>query len=298
MGSRVLVTGGAGFIGHHLVRALTESGSEVLVVDDLSTGRPDRLRPDIRLECLDLSRVDVGSVVKSWRPRSVFHLAAQASVPRSEADPERDLAVNGLGTLRVAAAARAAGIERLVFASSGGAIYGETADPATEDSPGQPKSFYGAHKLLGEMYVRASGVPHAIARPSNVYGRGQKDLGEGAVVAAFVNAARSGTPLAIHGDGRQLRDFVHVEDVVEALLLLEAAPDSGTWNVASGTSISILHLAEVVEAVSGRHHERRFAPARPADINTSRISAARLMSRGWVPRVTLRQGLGGLLVGD
>ena len=233
-GARIVVTGGAGFVGHHLVAALTGRGSTVLVLDDLSTGRADRLDPSVALEQVDICADALAPTIKAWKPSGIFHLAAQASVPLGEAHPELDLRVNGAGTLRLVAAARAARVDRIVFTSSGGAVYGERRTHASESSPLRPGSVYGIHKLLGEHYVRNSKVAHAIARPSNVYGPGQDANGEGAVVAAFMEALRAGRPLIIHGDGSQERDFLYVSDLVEALLLLGSMRRIGTWNVAAG----------------------------------------------------------------
>jgi UDP-glucose 4-epimerase len=290
---RAIVTGGAGFIGSHLVERLLADGQAVLVVDDLSSGMPERVPAGVGLERLDIATDDLDRVFGDWRPEVVFHLAAQASVPVSIRAPLRDLAVNVIGTHRVAAAARAAGARRLVFVSSGGAIYGETTRPATETTLPAPTSYYGVHKLAAEGHVALAGMPFAIARPSNVYGPGQGAGLEGAVVAAFLEQAVSSGVLRIHGDGRQTRDFVHVEDVVAALVRL-AAPDmppGGTWNIASGRSGTILDLAESVERALGRPLGREFAPARLGDVRHSAASAARLKAIVWRPSIGLSTGI-------
>ena len=295
-GARVVVTGGAGFVGHHLVNALTRVGAKTLVIDDLSSGRAERLGPSVEIERLDIARDDLGPTIDAWRPMIIFHLAAQASVPRGEADPEFDLRVNGVGTLRVVAAARAARVGRLVFTSSGGAIYGERLTPASESSPLRPESAYGIHKLLGERYVSNSRIAHAIARPSNIYGPGQDAQGEGAVVAAFTEASRKDQALTIHGDGSQERDFLYVGDLVEALLLLGVVRRSGTWNVATGKSISIIDLARAVEQIAGRKLEFKHGPRRPGDLHMSRISSQRLRKLGWAPRTALDDGVRQLVI--
>jgi UDP-glucose 4-epimerase len=293
--ARAVVTGGAGFIGHHLVSALIGRGSEVLVVDDLSTGKADRLPAGVRMERLDIATDDLTSSFESWRPSVVFHLAAQASVPRSEAMPEEDLRVNALGTLRVIAAARSVGASRIVFTSSGGAVYGETPRPATERSPARPDSLYGHHKLLAERYVARSGLSHAIVRPSNVYGPGQDAVGEGAVVAAFTDAARGSGRIVIHGDGSQERDFLNVADLVEAVVVVAASSESGTWNASFGRSMTIADVAALVERVAGRRLERGVGPRRPGDVHLSRIASARLRRLGWTPQVPFDEGLRQLL---
>ena len=292
-----LVTGGAGFIGSHLVRRLGADGWSVLVVDDLSTGQADRLPPDTRLEVRDISADDLTAIVRSWRPRLVFHLAAQSSVPASERDPLHDLAVNVVGTHRLVEAAGAGSVERIVFASSGGAVYGETERAATERTCPAPESYYGIHKLAAEGHVERSGIAHAIVRPSNVYGPGQAPGLEGAVVASFLEQAASGGPLRIHGDGRQVRDFLHVADAVEAMrMLAEPGLESGTWNLATGRGVSIADLADAVESAVGRPLGRVHGPRRSGDVGRSVISATRLRRLGWRPTVTLDAGLRSLVL--
>jgi UDP-glucose 4-epimerase len=291
-----IVTGGAGFIGSHLVERLVEAGTRVLIVDDLSTGRTSNVPPAVEVAPLDIASGALEAVFTSWRPSVVFHLAAQASVPISFQDPLRDVAVNVIGTHRVARAARAAGAQRLVFVSSGGAIYGETRRPATEATIPAPASYYGLHKLAAEGHVALAGLPYAIARPSNVYGPRQRAGLEGAVVAAFIVQAREGA-LQIHGDGSQTRDFIHVRDVVDALCLLAAHPVSGTWNVSHGQATSIAELADVVEGIVGVPLERRHLPRREGDVTSSAMTAGPLRRLGWRPTVDLRAGIRGLVEG-
>jgi UDP-glucose 4-epimerase len=293
---RAIVTGGAGFVGSHLVDRLVAEGVAVLVVDDLSTGRLANLPEEARLERRDVATDDLDRVLHDWRARVAFHLAAQTSVPLSARDPLRDLAVNVVGAYRVAAAARSSGCERLVFVSSGGAVYGETLRPATEQTIPAPASYYGVHKLAAEGHVRLAGLPSAIARPSNVYGPRQAAGLEGAVVAAFLDQARGQGRLTIHGDGSQTRDFIHVRDLVEALWLLgRNASPGGVWNVGSGRSISILELADEVERSVGRRIDREFDPRRPGDVTHSAISASRLKRLGWRATTDLPTGLAELV---
>ncbi len=293
---RAVVTGGAGFIGSHLVERLVAEGEDVLVVDDLSTGELENLCAGPRFEQLDIATADLGRLLATWRPEVVYHLAAQASVERSSIDPLHDLAVNVVGTHRVAAAAREAGAARLVFVSSGGGVYGETIRPATERTTPRPASHYGVHKLAAEGHVRLSRLPHAILRPSNVYGPRQRGGLDGAVIAAFVGQALGDGVIRINGDGRQTRDFVHVQDVVEALrLVARPITGDGTWNVATGISVSIAELADLVEAAIGRPLARVVAPRRPGDVIASALSPAALRRLGWRPMVDLADGLAGLL---
>jgi UDP-glucose 4-epimerase len=296
---RAVVTGGAGFVGSHLVDRLVDDGWAVLVVDDLSTGRAADVRAEAAIERLDVALGDPTRPIGAWRPSVVYHLAAQASAPLSMRDPLRDLAVNLIGTHRVAEAAREAGAARLVFVSSGGAIYGESAQPATETTRPAPSSFYGIHKLAAEGHVALAGVPYAIARPSNIYGPRQRAGLEGAVVATFVELARQGQPLTIDGDGSQTRDLVHVRDVVAALCRLgDGVAEDGIWNVASGHTISVAALADEVETATGHALGRVHGPVRPGDVRHSAVSAARLRGLGWSPSVALSDGIKELLEGD
>ena len=260
-------------MGSQLVDRLLAEGQEVLVVDDLSSGRPENVPPDARLERLDIASDDLAGVFRQWRPGVVFHLAAQASVPVSSQVPLRDLAVNVIGTHRVVAAARESGAGRLVFVSSGGAVYGETRRAATKRTCPAPRSYYGVHKLAAEGHVALAGLPYAIARPSNIYGPRQAAGLEGAVVAAFIDQALRDATLQIHGNGSQTRDFIHVADVVEALWRLgRPEAQSGTWNVAAGRRITISGLAISLSAPSGDHWAGRADPAARV---TSRIRPCR-----------------------
>lgn len=289
---RAVVTGGAGFIGSHLVNRLIAEGWSVLVIDDLSTGRADRLPSQATLEELDIADAELAPTLVTWRPGLVFHLAAQASVPFSHRDPIRDLAVNVVGSHRVGLAAREAGAERIVFVSSGGAVYGETPRPASERTLPSPTSYYGVHKLTAEGHIALSGIPYAIARPSNVYGPRQSTGLEGAVVASFLEQAANSNSVQIHGDGRQVRDFIHVHDAIEALWRLASADAGiGIWNVSSGRSIAVTELADLVEAALGRPLERRLGPRRLGDVHRSSLTSARLRASGWRPTVTLKAGL-------
>jgi UDP-glucose 4-epimerase len=293
---RAVVTGGAGFVGSHLVDRLIAEGTEVLVIDDLSTGRAGNLPAHVRLEQRDISKDALDPVMRSWRPHLVFHLAAQSSVPASVANPARDQAVNVVGTERVLGASRNAGVRRFTFVSSGGAIYGATSRAATERSRPKPASPYGVSKLRAEGLVAASGLDHTFIRPSNIYGPRQSAGLEGAVVATFVHEGRSDGSIAIHGDGLQTRDFIHVRDVIDALVVLgDRERATGAWNVSSGRATSILELAGIVEGAVGHALGRLWRDPRPGDVRTSAISSARLRSIGWSPAVGLAAGIGELV---
>lgn len=290
--ARAVVTGGAGFIGSHLVDRLLADSTDVLVIDDLSSGTAANVASAATFERLDVASADLDRLLRAWRPDVVYHLAAQASVARSIEHPLVDLHVNVVGTHRVAAAAKAANAGRLVFVSSGGAIYGETSRAATERTRPAPASYYGVHKLAAEGHVRLAALPYAILRPSNVYGPRQAGTLEGAVVAAFIEQGLRLGAIRIHGDGLQTRDFLHVHDMVEALRVVgRSSATSGTWNVAAGESTSIAALADLVERAVGHRLERTFGPRRPGDVASSLVSAARLRRLGWAPNIDLSDGI-------
>jgi len=288
---RVLVTGGAGFIGSHLVRRLCEESSEVVVIDDLSSGDGERLPSEARLVVQDITSSDTVSAIAELRPTHVVHAAAQVSVHTSMEDPAADRAANLIGTAHVIAGARLAQAQRLVFISSGGAIYGDTPG-ASEATIAAPESYYGVHKLAAEGYVRLSGIPHAIARLSNAFGAGQRADLEGGVIAIFCRAASHQAPITVHGDGNQVRDFVHVEDVVGALVAMLRTSASGTWNVGTGVATTINELVTEVEAAFGVNFAVARAARRPGDVQSSvlRIEAIR-RDLGWEPAMSLSDGL-------
>lgn len=294
-GARAIVTGGAGFVGSHLVRRLAAEGCPVLVLDDLSTGLAESIPSGVELERLDIATDDLAGPIRAWRPAVVYHLAAQTSVPASMADPIRDLAVNVVGTYRLGAAACSAGSPLLVFVSSGGAVYGSTHRAVNELGRPRPSSYYGIHKLAAETHVALSGLPSLILRPSNIYGPGQRSGREGAVVASFIQQAFETGALRIHGDGSQTRDLLHVDDAVEAIVHLHRIGADGIWNVSAGRSTSVGRLADIVERSFGRPLVRSYGPARQGDVQASAISSARLRRSGWRPGVSLEAGVSDLL---
>ena len=288
---RVLVTGGAGFIGSTVVRQLVQRGAKVIVLDDLSSGSADSLPVGVDLLEHDISSLDTPSLVAAVRPTHVLHAAAQVSVDRSMADATRDRIVNLDGTRRVLEGARSAGAKRFVFVSSGGAVYGEAAGATESDVP-SPRSFYGIHKLAAEGYVTIAGLSYAVARPSNVYGPGQRDDLEGGVVAIFARAVAGGGPVMIHGDGEQRRDFVHVDDVADALVQMLDSNRVGAWNVATGSPTSINQLLELMESAFGRTVQRRAVPPRRGDVRRSWLSVQAISDAlGWEPHVSLADGI-------
>lgn len=296
-GRAALVTGGAGFIGSHVAEALHALGWHVEVLDNLSTGNRANVPPGVTLHVGDVRcAATLARVLRRRRFYGLIHGAAQTSVARSMGDPRLDWEVNVLGTRLAAAAAQAAGVSRFVFISSGGAIYGETAEPATEETLPAPRSYYGLHKYAAEAEVRASGLSWAVLRPANVYGPRQRAGADGGVVATFRERLLAGKPLEIYGDGTQVRDFLHVSDMVRAVLAALRTPYDVTWNVASGEAVSIAALAALMAELAGRAPDVRYLPPRPGDVRRSLLSPVRLLATGlWGPPVPMTTGLLDLL---
>jgi UDP-glucose 4-epimerase len=290
---RAVVTGGAGFIGSHLVDALLARGDDVDVLDDLSTGKRENVSDGARLHAGDI-RSDADAVFDEVRPEACFHFAAQPNVRVSVEQPDFDADVNVLGTVRMLEAARRHAT-KLVFASTGGAIYGECNAPATEDAPRHPLSPYGAAKLAGEEYIqtfnRLYGSAHTILRFGNVYGPRQDPHGEAGVVAIFMSRLRGGERPQIFGDGKQTRDYVYVADAVAAAVAA-LQRDGGTYNVGTGTETSVLDLLDRIQRVAGTSAEPEFAPPRAGELQRSVLDVSRAADElGWRPAHDLDTGL-------
>jgi UDP-glucose 4-epimerase len=286
---RTVVTGGAGFIGSNLVDALIDRGDDVLVIDDLSSGKRENLNP--RATFIERDIRD-GLELDGWE--FVFHLAAQADVQTSMKRAAHDAGINVVGTVHVVDAAHRAGAQ-VVFASTGGAIYGECTGPASEDSALAPLSPYGIAKLCGEKYLegwnRIHGTSNVVLRFANVYGPRQDSSLEGGVVAIFLERLARGDETTIFGDGLQKRDFVYVGDVVGALLAA-AGHDGGIFNVGTGEETTVLVLHRTCAEVAGSDAEPAFGEARLGDIRRSVLDASRAEREiGWLPANSLAQGL-------
>jgi UDP-glucose 4-epimerase len=290
---RAAVTGGAGFIGSHVVDVLVERGDEVHVIDNLATGRRENLNGAATLHEHDI-REPLDALFDEIRPEVVVHLAAQADVGTSVERPLFDAEVNVLGTLNVLEAARPHG-SQLVFSSTGGALYGECERPAREDDERRPLSPYGTSKLAGEAYLETwnalHGARHVVLRFGNVYGPRQLAKLEGGVVAIFMDRLRAGEGVRIFGDGEQARDFVYVGDVVDAILA-SFGRDGGTFNVGTGRATSVNELFDVVRRVAGTDAEAEYAAARQGELLRSVLDIS-LAERelGWRARTTLEEGL-------
>jgi UDP-glucose 4-epimerase len=290
---RAVVTGGAGFIGSHVVDALIARGDEVHVLDNFATGSRDYLSAGATLHEGDI-RTDAARVFDKAKPEVCFHLAAQADVGTSVERPGYDADVNVVGTISVLEAARAHGTQ-VVFSSTGGAIYGECRAPAREDSPRRPVSPYGMAKLAAEEYLagwnRLYGSTHVSLRFANVYGPRQAASLEGGVVAIFLERLAAHEPTAIFGDGTQTRDFVYVQDIVRGVLAA-GGHDGGVFNLGTGveTSVNILH--EACREAAGSNDAPLYYPARPGDALRSVVDPSLARSElDWRAEVSLADGL-------
>jgi UDP-glucose 4-epimerase len=291
----VIVTGGAGFIGSHLVDALLAEDHAVTVIDDLSSGDAARVAPTAELRQIDI--VDLAAlneVVDAVRPRAIFHLAAQASVVASVENPGRDCDVNVKGTLNIVEAAGRCEAP-VVFASTGGALYGDEASmPTSEQQIPAPLSPYGASKWAAEAYIKtwslSSGIPHAVCRLGNVYGPRQSPHGEAGVVAIFTHHLHNGRAPTIYGHGRPTRDYVYVADVVRALLL--ASRRAGTFNIATGVETDVMTVWRELSRAAGKQLEPELADLRPGELQHSCLDvhlAERELS--WHAEVPIAEGL-------
>ena len=296
---RILVTGGAGFIGSHTVDALVATAAhQIAVIDDLSAGKRDQLNPGARFHQADIRDAGaVGRIVAIEQPEVIIHLAAQMDVRRSVADPAFDAQVNLVGFLKLMEAARQYGLRRVVFSSTGGAIYGEQDTfPADESHPCRPVSPYGVAKFSTESYLffykAQYGIDYAAMRYANVYGPRQDPHGEAGVVAIFCGRLLEDKPVTIFGKGEQTRDYVYVGDVVRANVAAVAATATGPINIGTGIETSVNQLYAALAAVAESDLPPTYAPARPGEQSRSVIAAARAgRALGWSPQVTLEAGL-------
>ena len=297
---RIMVTGGAGFIGAHTVNAIVASGAgEVSVLDNFSTGKRSQVNPKATIYETDLrDAAAVAAAVESARPELIFHLAAQMDVRRSVADPPFDAQVNVVGFLNLIESARRQGLKRVVFASTGGAIYGEQDEfPCTEDHPRRPVSPYGVAKLATEAYLFfykvEYGIDYLALRFGNVYGPGQNPHGEAGVIAIFCGRMLDGQPVTIYGDGTQTRDYVYVGDVVRAVLAAGKSGASGlALNICTGLETNVNDLYSTLAAIADFPTQAEHAAPRPGEQKRSVISPARAEKElGWRPEKKLADGL-------
>ncbi|AGB26119.1 nucleoside-diphosphate-sugar epimerase [Mycobacterium sp. JS623] len=300
---RTLVTGAAGFVGSTLVDRLLADGHSVVGVDDLSSGRSENIATAERSDAFEFAKADIVSadligLLSDTRPEVVFHLAAQISVTLSVDDPQFDSTVNVVGTVRLAEAARRSGVRKIVHTSSGGSIYGTPPSyPTGEDVPIDPSSPYAASKVAGEVYLNMYrnlyGLQCSHIAPGNVYGPRQDPHGEAGVVAIFSRALLAGKPTRIFGDGTDTRDYVFVDDVVDAFVKASGdAGDGQRFNIATGTETSTRRLHSLIAQAAGAADEPEFHPPRLGDLRRSclDISLAKRVL-GWAPEVGIDEGV-------
>ncbi|MCD9026469.1 NAD-dependent epimerase/dehydratase family protein [Cohnella silvisoli] len=297
---KALVTGGAGFIGSHLVERLLTDGYAVHVIDDMSSGSHSYVHSDAALHILDIRSEKCRQLITLEKPDVVFHLAAQADVQRSLQEPGFDADVNIAGTLNVLEACRDGSVSKFIFASTC-AVYGAMEkELLTEEDPAAPISYYGISKLTAESYIRTFhslyGLPYTILRFGNVYGPRQTPKGEGGVVSVFTSRIFNGSPLRIHGDGAQTRDFVHVTDVVRANAAAVGLGHQETIHVSTGTRTSVNDLVRILLHLRGVPIPAIHTSAKIGDIRNScldNMKAFRLLR--WKPQIELYDGLQHLL---
>lgn len=293
---RVLITGGAGFIGSHIVDLLLEKGHEVLVVDNLSTGKRENVNPGARLVHLDIGDPALIDVAREFEPEAISHVAAQASVAVSMTDPTKDAQTNILGGLNVYKAAIESGCKQFVYITTGGALYGPPDYlPCDENHPIRPMSAYGLSKWTLEQYLKIllpPGIPLKVLRLANIYGPRQDPYGEAGVIAIFAARMIADQPVYIFGDGEQTRDFVYVGDVARAHDDVMGAPESLTVNVSSAAPLSVNDLFEMMAEETGYRHEAVHQGERAGDIKHSVLSNDRAREiLGWEPKMPMVDGL-------
>ncbi len=294
---KVLVTGGAGFIGSHIVDAYIEAGHEVVVLDDLSTGKESNLNRHAKFCKVDIRSEEILRLFSAERPDIVNHHAAQVNVRLSTTNPIDDANTNVIGTINVLEAARLSGTRHILFSSSGGAVYGDPNYlPCDELHPIQPLSQYGVSKYTAEQYIlayhRQFGINYTILRYANVYGPRQDPNGEAGVVAIFIGSLLGGSKPTVFGSGDQERDFIFVGDCVRANLLAQEKEIVGTFNVGTGTRTSINDLYRELQGVTGFWEDPVYTQAIPGEVFKTRLDVSTIdREMGWRPNISLQDGL-------
>ncbi|MCC6267208.1 MAG: NAD-dependent epimerase/dehydratase family protein [Dehalococcoidia bacterium] len=294
---RILVSGGAGFIGSHIVEAYLAAGHEVAVVDNLATGRRANVARGATLHEVDLHARELERIFAEFRPEVVNHHAAQASVKVGNADPVHDLEVNGGGTARLLQLCVENGVRKVIYSSSGGTVYGEPRSlPVAEDHPIAPRSNYGTSKYVGELYVqlaaRTAGIDYTIFRYGNAFGPRQDPHGEAGVIAIFTGLMLAGQPCTIDGDGEQKKDYLYVGDIARANLLALDGGSGLVANIGTGVGITVNHIFQVLAEATENTIAARYGPPRAGDVRNFWLDCA-LAKRelGWEPDVSFEEGV-------
>ncbi len=297
MGLKILVTGGAGFIGSHVVDRLIQEGNQVVVVDDLSTGKRKQVNKKAVFYKMDIRNKRIERIFRKERPLIVIHLAAQMNVRFSTEDPSFDAEVNILGTLNLLEHAVKNGVRKISFASSGGAVYGEQeVFPAAETHRTEPVSPYGISKLAGEKYLayyhNATGLRSVVLRFANVYGPRQEPEGEAGVIAIFSKRLLEGGQPMINGTGKQTRDFVYVDDVVESIMVTLGEDIQGIYNVGTGQEATVNECYSLLKELTGNSCKDLYGAAKKGEQFRSVLDVMKLREKfGWDPQVALPEGL-------
>lgn len=292
-----LVTGGAGFIGSHVVDRLVDEGYRVTIVDNLSTGKLKNLNHHATFHHMSITSPSLGEVFNREKPDLVFHLAAQSSVSKSVKDPFEDNEINVLGTLRLLEESRRAGVHKVIYSSTGGALYGEPeVVPCPDDAPVSPVSPYGMSKYMAEQYLdfyaRQYRLNYTTLRYGNVYGPRQDPNGEAGVVAIFISAMLRGQRPRIFGDGNQTRDYVSVDDIVEANIAAISRGHRQALNIGTGKQTSVNELYEILKEITGFRWDADHGPARTGDVYRISLDCSRALEElGWKPGTELVDGL-------
>jgi len=294
---KIVVTGGAGFIGSHIVDAYIEQGHEVTIIDDISTGDKRNLNKQAALCSMDILDPKIPGVLSDISPDVLCHHAAQMDVRRSVADPKLDARINILGLIHLLEGCKGAGVKKVIFASSGGAVYGEQEKfPAPENHTTQPASPYGVSKITGEYYLsfykQAAGIPYVALRYGNVYGPRQLATGEAGVVAIFIGKFLRGESPTINGDGKQTRDYVYVGDVVRANLMALESDITGPVNIGTGKETDVVTIFDLLNDKMGAKKKAVFGPAKPGEQRRSCLDVSHARKAlGWSPKISFNAGL-------
>lgn len=295
--SKILVTGGAGFIGSHVVDALVSQGNDVFIIDNFSTGKKENVNSQARIIDCDITSMKIEKIFKDEKPEFIFHFAAQTDVRKSVADPMEDANINILGSINIIASAHKAGVKKIIFASTGGAIYGEANKiPTSEDEPQHPISPYGIAKLAIENYLyyyyTVFHLPFIALRFANVYGPRQNALGEAGVVAVFCHTILSGKTPVIFGDGKNTRDFVYIEDIARANMLALASKRVGYYNVGTSIETDVNALSKIIWRALDYHGDFKHEEAKMGEQKRSCLDYSKIKAElGWEPKVMLEEGI-------